>query len=643
MSDMPALPLARYPLSALCAIALLFVATPSTAADTCTAPSADAAAATSQRLLQALIDTNGVPGMGAAVWRKGHVVWTGCSGLRDVQARKPVQRDTVFRLASVSKIIAATAAAKLAEEGRLDVDAPVGGLLPWLPATWSRVTVRQLVSHTSGAPHYAGNDLDTLGHVRYRTARDAVGIFSGRALLSTPGTSYSYSSWGYTLLGAVIEASSGEHFVDYVRQHVTHGLAIEADGDASVERASLLYDIDHGAPRRRPRTDMSYTWPGGGLAATPEALAMFGGRVLEHHIVSAARWQAMQQPTLLASGEPARERDYDVGFGWRLGRDADGHRIAHHAGITTGARSMLMLWPGQDTAVSLLSNALWVSSMEVTASMLAAPFRPEPDNLIVTGCPTSGRMAGTLKGTRFDLDATFRLERGRCIGELAAPAPLQEYFAKASAWPGRTLRVVALASDGTLSRAAFATPFGLYELRAIAAGRWSATLAAGATLELAMPTESAPRANGEGDEGAILALVDQFMHAIANKDKKAFVDLFLHNGVTWQSAMSDERHALEKRANPAAEKAPYEPAKTPAAFMDGIARSPARIEEKIDDVLVDTDSSVASVAFNFRFLRNESVINTGREYWLLVKTEAGWKIAAVVWSRTTPPHQTGAQ
>lgn len=469
-------------------LVLSCMATPALAADSCGGPSDDAAAMTAQHLLQALVATNGVPGMGAAVWRDGRVVWTGCTGLRDVDARAPVQRDTVFRLASVSKIIAATAAAKLAEEGRIDIDAPVGDALPWLPSAWAPVTVRQLASHTSGAPHYAGNDLQVLGRVRYPTARDAVGIFSGRALLSAPGTTYRYSSWGYTLLGAVIEARSGEHFLDYVRHHITDGLMIGADGETGGGHASQLYDIEHGAVRHVPRTDMSYTWPGGGLAATPEALALFGGRVLEHRIVGAARWQAMQQPVRLASGEPAHDSAYDVGFGWRIGRDADGEPIAHHAGITTGARSMLMLWPAQDTAASVLSNARWVSAMEPTTQVLAAPFRPQPDGLVAAGCPASGRLAGTLKGARFDAEASFRIEHGRCVGELVATEiePLRAFFASAYAWPGQRLRIVSLAADGSLSRAALATPYGLYDLRATGAGRWSVTFNPDATLELAL-------------------------------------------------------------------------------------------------------------------------------------------------------------
>ena len=466
------------------ALALFCMAVPALANDTCANAPDDAAAATAQRLLQALVATNGVPGMGAAVWRDGRVAWTGCAGLRDIEAAAPVQRDTVFRLASVSKVIATAAAARLVDEGRLDLDAPVGDTLPWLPAAWAQVTVRQLAAHTSGAPHYAGNDLQVLGKVRYPTSRDAVGIFSGRALLSPPGTAYRYSSWGYTLLGAVIEARTGESFVDHVRRHVTPGLAIGADGETGGAAASALYAIEDGAARRVPRTDMSYTWPGGGLAATPEALAVFGGRVLEHRIVSAARWQAMQQPARLADGTRVRDRDYEVGLGWRLGRDADGARIAHHAGTTLGARSVLLLWPEQDMAVAVLSNALWVSSIESTAQMLAAPFRNPPVGLARAACPTATRLAGVLEGERFQVDATFRLEQGRCVGELTAPAPLRAFFASASAWPDHHLRIVALADDGTLSRAAFVTPYGLYDLRATGARSWSVALNAKATLEL---------------------------------------------------------------------------------------------------------------------------------------------------------------
>lgn len=469
----------------LCAIAALALALPAHAADSCAANADDPASQTAQRMLQALADTNGVPGMGTAVWRDGEVVWTGCVGVRNVDARQPVRRDTVFRLASVSKVIAATAAAKLAEEGRLDLDAAVGGMLPWLPAEWAAVTVRQLAAHISGAPHYTAAD-ELRGRTHYPTSRDAVGIFSGRALLTPPGTAYSYSSWGYTLMGAVIEAQSGEHFVDYVTRHVVAGLEIGADGTFAADRASRLYDIEHHRVRELARLDFSYTWPGGGLAATPQALVEFGGRMLQNGIVAAETWAAMRRPVLLTDGTPARERDYEVGFGWRLGRDTDGARTAYHAGITDGARSMLMLWPEHDVAASLLSNAMWVSSMESTTAMLAAAFRPRPAGLHVAACPTRHRYGGTFKGARIEGEVAFRLEAGRCVGVLGTSKPLRDYFASAYAWPEHKLRIVALDADGGLSRAALVTPYGLYDLRATAAGTWTARLGMASVLELSL-------------------------------------------------------------------------------------------------------------------------------------------------------------
>lgn len=474
------------------ALAALLALPVAQAADTCpsrpvTAPTPDAnatAAASAQALLDALVATNGVPGMGAAVWRNGAVVWTGCSGWRDVAAKVPVQRDTVFRFASVSKVIAATAAAKLHEDGKLDLDAPVAGLLPWLRNDWPTISVRQLAAHISGMPHYQSVDA-TRGRVHYATARDAVGIFAGRELLSAPGTSYAYSSWGYTLIGAVIEAQSGRHFLDYVITNIVPGLRIQADSDGHGAGVSRLYDIDSGTPRTPAPHDFSYTWPGGGLAGTPEALARFGGRLLRGEIVSPVTLTAMLEPMRLASGELVRERDYVLGLGWRTGTDVDGGRIVHHAGVTDGARSALMLWPEQDTVASVLSNALWVSSIEQTAMMLAAPFRPQPAGLRAVACPTNAvRYRGRMGARRFEGPVVFHLADGRCIGELGAVNALGEHFASARAWPQRTLRVVALAADSGLARAALVTPYGLYDLRALDAQRFSARLGDELSLEL---------------------------------------------------------------------------------------------------------------------------------------------------------------
>jgi hypothetical protein len=159
-------------------------------------------------------------------------------------------------------------------------------------------------------------------------------------------------------------------------------------------------------------------------------------------------------------------------------------------------------------------------------------------------------------------------------------------------------------------------------------------LLAVAILLLAPTSRASP---GDGGRQEILAVADAFRLSIIEKEEKTFLSLFLHDRVSWQQAVSDEQYALARTRSPDAAKVAIDPQRTPASFIAGIARTPARIEETFENIRVDTDGAAASLAFDFRFLRNGEVRNEGREYWLLLKTETGWKIASVVWSRHTPP------
>ena len=461
-------------------LALLAGASPAVAE-----PSADPAAI-AQHLLDTLRETNGVPGLGAAVWQDGTIIWEGSSGLRDVERGAPVTRDTLFRLASVSKLFTVTAAAKLAEAGKLDLDAPVQAQLPWLGTRWPAITPRQLAAHTSGLPHYQAIDADR-GLRHYASGRDAVAIFAGRDLLSPPGTAYSYSSWGYTLLGALVEEKAARPFTDYVAKEVAPGLAIRADatdsGDADASRA---YAFDQ---QRRvvdvPRHDFSYTWGGGGLSGTAGAVAEFGGRMIDGRVVRPETFDAMLVPVKLADGKTAGEDDYAVGFGWRIGVDADGAPIVHHNGVTLGARSTLGLWRSERTAVSLLSNASWVSRMEPTAQMIAAPFRAAPAGLIAADCPLGAqRYRGSFGDVAVEGAVHFRIEAGLCVGTAEQHPAMLAYFGTAMQRSDAPLSIVGLDPKGGLSRAGIVNPFGIADLRAQADGSFAAPITATRRLVL---------------------------------------------------------------------------------------------------------------------------------------------------------------
>jgi serine beta-lactamase-like protein LACTB, mitochondrial len=430
------------------------------------------AALAAQTLLDAMREASGVPGMGAAVVLHGRLVWQGSSGWRDIVQHRPVDADTRFRLASVSKLFTATALARLAQDGLIDPQAPLsaaGDPPPWLPAGWAAVTPAQLAAHTAGVPHYELRDA-ARGRRAFGSAQDAVQAhLAGRMLLAAPGQHYRYSSWGYTLLSAAIEARSGLGFAEYLARHITAGLAIAPDGSHLPADAgsSRPYTLAPAGVEEAEAHDYSYSWGGAGLAATPGALALWGGRLMQGELLSEHWRQWMWSPQQQADGHTVRERGDAVAIGWRLGHDLQGLPLRHHAGVSSGARSALLLWPTLGLGVSLLSNALWTTAIERNAELLSAPFRPLPADLVASPCPTGVRtLAFSHEGRTHAVPAQFSEAAGLCRASLQLPEALAPVFSAAPQVPRRAVQLVALGPG--LSRAALATPLGLLEWHAIA-------------------------------------------------------------------------------------------------------------------------------------------------------------------------------
>lgn len=429
-------------------------------------------------ILAALVESNGVPGMGAALWQDGRLRWRGSAGFSDLAQRRPVSGDTQFRLASVSKLFAVTAAAQLREQGRLDVHGPISSILPWVPPGWPPISTAQLAAHTAGIPHY--QDIDAgLGSRHYNSVREAAGLVTGRALLTPPGTAYSYSSWGYVLLSAVVEAAAGTAYLDVLARKVTKGLAIGPDATSPDNPAAATpYEfVDHVIRPAKPH-DYSYTWGGGGLFGTAPAVAQFGGRLLDGSLVSPATLAWLTTPALLADGTPVREREYTIGFGWRHHRDQDGRPLLHHAGNAIGARSALVLYPQERAAISLLSNASWVASIEQTAQMLAAPFLPPPATPAMP-CPLAATTQQAWYGDAASQGAVrFAMIDGICVGELPIPPNLAARFDNYLQRRATRLTIIGIDAAGGLARAALVTPMGAFDLRPTGDGRYRADFSA---------------------------------------------------------------------------------------------------------------------------------------------------------------------
>ncbi len=347
---------------------------------TSAASSMDQATAAADRLLDSLRAFSRVPGHAASVVVDGEVVWSGVTGLANLDTGAPVSADSRFRLASVSKLYTAALLLKLAEEGRIDLDSDVSSYVTdWPPRSEGEITPRRLAAHTSGVPHYGSPGTSRPGaQVRVANPSESLGFFRDAPLLHPPGRAYAYSSYGYALLAAAAASVGGKPFPQLLSDEILrpHGLRETGVEDVTAlsEAAVQLYSTEGPDTVALSPNDQSYVWGATGMRASARDVARFGHEFAAGSIVSRSSVEEALTPVLLTDGAPTGNARFQVGFGWRTGRDWNARSVAHHAGSTPGARSVLVVYPNERVAVSLLSNATWTSRVETTAELLAAPF-----------------------------------------------------------------------------------------------------------------------------------------------------------------------------------------------------------------------------------------------------------------------------
>src|SRR5881296_3876945 len=159
-----------------------------------------------------------IAGLQVAVGVDGKLVWSEGFGYADVACKVPVTAETQFRIGSVSKPLTAAALALLYERGKLDLDAPIQRYVPYFPDKGYPITTRQLAGHLAGIRHYQGDEF--VLNRRFASVREGLEIFERDSLLFPPGTRFSYSSYGFNLISAVIEGAAREEFLRYMTRNV---------------------------------------------------------------------------------------------------------------------------------------------------------------------------------------------------------------------------------------------------------------------------------------------------------------------------------------------------------------------------------------------------------------------------------------
>jgi serine beta-lactamase-like protein LACTB len=307
-----------------------------------------------EQFVDSLATAQHLPGFAVTVSIGRRVVFERGVGYSDIAARIPATSATRFRIGSVSKLLTATALLRLAQTGRLDLDAPVAQYLT-VPAAVGAATLRQVAGHLGGVRHYRGTEFLTNTH--YDRLADAIAIFANDSLVAPPGTRYSYSSYGYNMLGAVIEQATGTGFNEALRLHVLDRLGLHATvpdiKGARIPDRARLYRIVGDTLAEVPEDDLSGRWPSGGYLSSTSDLARFGRSILTPGLLNAVSLQTMLTPQRLNTGATT-----SVGIGWRIGHDSIGRQYVHHGGSSNGGSAFLLVYPRERLVVAMASNAL---------------------------------------------------------------------------------------------------------------------------------------------------------------------------------------------------------------------------------------------------------------------------------------------
>jgi CubicO group peptidase (beta-lactamase class C family) len=289
------------------------------------------------------------------VLRAGRVSFVRAYGWADAGRRLAVRPATPFEIGSLTKQVTAACILQLAEAGRLDIDQPLAAYLPDAPHA-AEVTLRQLLSHTSGLHDYLDLTPEQFAALASKPIayRDLVARVASLPLDFPPGSRWSYSNTGYLLLGKVIERVSGESYEAYVRRHIlaplrmtrTHTVAEEA----RLPGMALGYRHLGGRLERVPAVDITWSGPAGFLVAPMADLAKWDAALRGGKVVSAASYRLMTTPVMTSANGSAK-----YGFGFFIDSVYGAPRIGHTGG-SIGFTVADEYFPEQDLRVIAFTN-----------------------------------------------------------------------------------------------------------------------------------------------------------------------------------------------------------------------------------------------------------------------------------------------
>jgi CubicO group peptidase (beta-lactamase class C family) len=279
------------------------------------------------------------------VARDGKVIISKGYGMADAAHATPNSPKTRFRLASVTKQFTAAAIMILQARGQLNVQDAICAHLPDCPDAWRGVTIRHLLTHTSGLPNYTDFGSYEPSQMQPATPDLLIARFRNEPLLYPPGTTYSYENSDYVLLGRIIEQVSGQPYADFLRDTIFTPLQMRDSGVAAGLGGEPGYAVGYSGPGApAPPLDPSTLFSAGSVYSTVEDMYRWDQALYTDALLPAALRSQMFTPFL---------RDY--AFGWKVDRPGDRLRISH-PGLIDGFATYIARYPDDHVTVIVLSN-----------------------------------------------------------------------------------------------------------------------------------------------------------------------------------------------------------------------------------------------------------------------------------------------
>jgi CubicO group peptidase (beta-lactamase class C family) len=336
-----------------------------------------------ERVVLAELEETRTPGAVVAIVQGETIVYQKGFGVSNVETSQPAAPEMLFRIGSMTKMYTAAALVSLAEEGKIDLNAPIGKYMEWLPPRLASVTAHQLMSHTAGLADGAA----LFGKHDEGALAEEVRGYKDSMFFADPGAVFSYANPGFVIAGYLAERLSGESYSRAVQKRVLDPLKMARSTFQPTVAMTYPFSVGHvgdagkAARVMRPMEDNSQIWPTGFLFSNASDLARFaiafmnGGRIDGKQALSAKLIERLSTPNA-----PVQSQIDGASYGYGLMmRDYRGVRLVEHGGTTTGFASDFVMAPTQRVAVIVLANrSMHLMKTEEKALEIMLPLAPKP-------------------------------------------------------------------------------------------------------------------------------------------------------------------------------------------------------------------------------------------------------------------------